>query len=60
MMCYKDVTFCDYYECKKFKTCDRAFTEKVMDDADKWWMSNGGKQGEAPVCLYCELPRCFE
>ena len=55
MMCYRDSTFCPYYnECSKGKTCRWALTDKVKSDADKWWGNEG-----APICVYDGKPECF-
>ena len=56
MMCYRDMTFCDAHECKKFSTCERALNLEVQRAADKWW----GKEG-APICTYIAPPEsCYE
>ena len=47
MIGYGDKTWCTAQTCTKFQTCDRAYTPKVREDANKWW---GGP--DAPVCLY--------
>ena len=54
MICYKDRTFCKYNDCKDWKNCDRAFTDKVKKEADEWW------GGEAPICVWIEHPECYE
>ena len=54
MIGYRDMTFCTYYEtCKEGGSCNRALTQQVQDDADKWW----GKEG-APICMYIDMPSC--
>jgi len=56
MICYKDMTFCPYWkDCNKGNKCHRALTDKVIQDANKWWKGDG-----APVCQYAEKPECFE
>jgi hypothetical protein len=56
MICYRDRTFCQYYEtCKNGKECDRSLTTKVIDDAEQWWGSK-----DAPICVFGEKPDCFE
>ena len=55
-MCYRDMTFCPFWEkCSEGPTCDRALTEKVKADAEKWW----GKPG-APICVFTNDPKCFK
>ena len=56
-MCYRDMTFCTFWEkCKDNKKCGRALTDKIKEDADKWW----GTKGEAPICTYVDKPECFK
>ena len=55
MMCYRDMTFCSYDDCKLFKKCDRALTDKVLEDAHKWWGTT-----DAPIAYYGEKPDCWE
>ncbi len=55
MICYRDMTFCNFYQiCKNGYNCERALTGKIQDDAKKWW----GKDG-APIAVYSEYPDCF-
>lgn len=52
MICYKDMTFCQFHsDCKKAKNCDRALTEKVKADARK---------RELAICIFAEQPECHE
>lgn len=60
MLCYRDITFCDFEDCDKFNKCERAFTDEVSIAAGNWWKSHGGKSIEAPVCLFADRPECFE
>jgi hypothetical protein len=56
MICYRDRTFCPFYdECKHGETCPAALTPKVKEDAEKWW----GKP-DAPIAYYVDKPECFE
>lgn len=55
MICYKDRTWCMQQKCKHWDACDRALTEKVMGEAEKWWGSD-----KAPISIYAEAPECFE
>ena len=60
MMCYRDRTWCDDYKrCEKGKTCDRAFTPKVREAADKWWNGGDLSKGTAPVCFFFGEPECM-
>ena len=53
MMCYKDRTFCPFFDtCRYGNECDRALTENVKYDAEKW-MKN------APICQFVEKPECW-
>lgn len=54
MLCYKDMTFCQYEECKKYKKCYRAMTEDVKKAAIDWW-----GDGEERICYFAEKPECF-
>lgn len=51
MFCYRDMTFCPYSDCKKFDSCFRALTEKVLTTA---------KNADIPICQFVEQPNCFE
>jgi hypothetical protein len=55
MLCYMDMTFCDYKDCRKFKMCSRAYTPSVLSRAEVWW---GGDS--PPIALYGDAPPCFE
>lgn len=58
MISYKDKTFCPLYkECVKGKDCHRALTDKIIEDADKWW---GSSKGEAPIAMFLDKPECYE
>ena len=55
MMCYKDKTFCDFFDCENFKNCHRALTEEVVESANKLNM---------PICRFVhtnlgDKPECF-
>lgn len=55
MMCYRDKTYCEFYQnCKDGNNCHRSLTPDVKRDADKWW----GKPG-APISVFTEKPSCF-
>jgi hypothetical protein len=56
MLCFRDKTFCPYWEsCINGKTCDRAITPEVIADGVKWWKSD-----DFPMAMYSEKPSCFE
>ena len=56
MLCYKDSTFCNFYlECKKGNKCSRALTDKVKEDAERWWDNE-----DYPICVYLDKPDCFK
>ena len=54
MISYMGITFCRAEDCAKFKTCERAYTQKVKNDAQKWWGSLN-----APVSLTARR-ECYE
>jgi len=55
MLCFRDMTFCDYKNCKKWKECHRALTEKEIKKAEKWWGDD-----KPPISMYAEEPECLE
>lgn len=55
MICYKDKTFCPYYkDCLDGTICAIALTEKVIEDAKKWWGGEG-----APIAQFSRKPDCW-
>jgi hypothetical protein len=51
MMCYKDMTFCPFYDkCRDGKSCDRALTDKVVADSVRYDM---------PISRFVNQPDCF-
>ena len=55
MLCYKDSTFCTFYqECKNGSKCSRVLTDKVKEDAKRWWGNE-----DYPICIYSDKPDCF-
>lgn len=51
MICYKDMTFCDYYaDCLAGSSCIRSLTEETKQKAQKM---------ELPICHFIEKPDCF-
>lgn len=58
MLCYRGMTFCDYYVgCAKGTNCPRALTKRVQEQAEQWWSEFGA--GEVPISYYPEIPKCF-
>ncbi len=56
MLCYRDMTFCTFDECKEWDVCPRALTREVKQKASDWW----GTDGEAPISMFVDKPGCFE
>ena len=54
MICYRDMTWCTFLDCKD-KKCSRRYTDKVKAEAKAWW---GGKG--APICRFVNKPDCFK
>jgi len=51
MMCYRDITYCGFYEdCANGGPCPRALTQEVLNYAEKYgfWISQ-----------FIHKPRCF-
>ena len=56
MICYHDKTWCSFHnECTHGKECSSALTNKVKEDAVKWWGSS-----DAPVMEFSSKPECFK
>ena len=55
MITYKNMTFCQESNCKKFNGCPRALTGQVREDAEKWWGSKG-----APISVFLDRLECYE
>jgi len=56
MICYKDKTFCKFYEeCALGKDCTRALTPEVIEDATKWL-----ELLDVPISVYINKPECFK
>ena len=54
MICFRDMTFCPFYEdCAKAKDCNRPLTEEVERQAFEWWGSD-----DAPIAQWTEKPDC--
>ena len=52
MLCYKDKTFCTYYEtCAASEECTRKATPELLDEALAFGL---------PVAVYGEKPSCFQ
>lgn len=55
MICYKDKTFCPFWEnCKDSSTCCLALTPEVIEAAESW-----GDSG-IPIATYSSEPKCFK
>jgi hypothetical protein len=55
MICYRDKTFCPYWkDCECGEICGDALTDKVIEQAVKWW----GKP-DAPICQFSAKPDCW-
>ena len=51
MMCYRDMTFCSYWQdCKDGNDCHRALTIEVQNNAET---------NNLDICQYAEKPECF-
>jgi len=51
MICYRDMTFCPFWEeCKEGETCHRALTKEIQYKADKLSL---------PICTFVDKPDCF-
>ena len=51
MICYKDMTFCPYWEDCKEKDCPRALTPDVCERANDIGL---------PICEFANKPDCWE
>ena len=54
MICYRDMTFCDFKDCSGFSECHRAMTDKVVLEAKKWWGSE-----DFPIARFMNKPDCY-
>jgi len=55
-MCYKDMTFCDFYKsCANAFDCQRKLTPEVRKVARKWW----GKSNP-PIAIFIDKPDCYK
>ena len=60
MMCYRDMTFCPFYEnCAKASNCHRPLTPKVQEAAAQW-AAKFIKDGDVPIAVFHEKPDCHE
>ena len=56
MICYRDMTFCPFYEdCKQRVQCARPLTPEVIADAVNWWGT-----ADFPVSVFAEKPSCHD
>lgn len=57
MLCYRDMTFCDFWRnCHGGYDCRRALTPDIHAAAAKWW---GTENGSAPIATFGERPKCW-
>ena len=57
MICYRDMTFCPFYEdCADREDCHRPLTPGVRKLAAVWW---GDHKGGAPICQFTCQPDCW-
>lgn len=63
MICYKDMTFCDFWkDCKNGETCNRALTDDVREKAKEWTQDIFKDSKNDPVsliCIFTDKPKCF-
>lgn len=50
MFSYKDMTFCPFEKCEKFKECERALTNKIRLEADRFG---------CPISQFGREPECY-
>jgi len=50
MICYKDMTFCSYYNGCDEEDCDRKLTPEVEAAAEKFGL---------PICQFLNKPDCW-
>lgn len=48
MICYKDRTYCNIDECKKFDSCPDAANDEVKRQAARWWGSEDAPISDQP------------
>jgi len=52
MICYRDMTFCTFWEkCYHGKTCPRSLTKETLLEAETFGLG---------VCMFQDRPGCFE
>lgn len=57
MLCYKDRWFCESHKtCQFGEMCCRALTEKVKEDAKRWW----NREDSEPPISTVEKPECYK
>jgi hypothetical protein len=64
MICYKDRTYCEYYQiCQHGSECSRALTDEVREAAHQWWnwfMKKETDAKDVPIARYVDKPECYE
>lgn len=59
MMCFRDMTFCTYFQdCKNAGDCPRPLTDDVREAAQKWAYTIGAEI--VPIATWTEKPDCHE
>lgn len=59
MVCFRDMTFCEYWQdCAKASACARPLTPEVRAAARKWWGSLNSITDGAPISVFVERPDC--
>lgn len=52
MICYKDMTFCEFYkDCANAQDCERKLTPKIAEAAEEFGL---------PLAVFTEKPHCHE
>ena len=62
MMCYRDMTFCSFYEdCSKASDCNRPLTPEVKAAANRWFNGESDTPIAAiPISVFAAKPGCHE
>ena len=51
MLCYRDITWCDFKDCIYFNKCHRALTEQMIKNSIEYGL---------PICKFTDKPGCYE
>jgi hypothetical protein len=55
MLCFRDKTFCEFKECIYSKECETFLSDKLQQEAEKWWWGEN-----PPISVYVEKPSCYK